>query len=94
MTKLKALPLPRFIDPASIAIGDMIRITWTVGAVEHTRTAIVADRQYEGPDRVLTAKDGQEIMRWHPAHKHGRVTLLKESPESGAVPLFEMPERV
>ena len=45
---MKTLPLPRFVDPASVDEGDTIRVTWKVGDVEHTRTGTVAriERRY------------------------------------------------
>jgi len=68
--------LPRYIEPASIELGDFIRVVWVSGDIEHTRTAHVAKREYEGQMRVLYTRDGQEIFRWLPGLKNVRVTLL------------------
>lgn len=92
------LPLPRFINPASIEIGDTIRVAWSVDDVKMTREGKVAKRDYEGSDRVLTTASGVEILRWHPDYlKRVRVTLLSKAPFE-QVPLFssydELKERI
>lgn len=91
---MRKLPLPRYTHPANIEIGDLIRAVWKVGDVEHSRTATVHKREYEGADRVLLAADGQEIMRWHPAHTGPRVTLLREAEAVKPLPLFEAVEEL
>jgi len=88
----KKLAQPRYIRPENIRIGDTIRATWTVGEVEHSRVATVHKRDYEGADRVLFARDGQEILRWHPAHKGPRITLIAEAPDEPQPMLFDMDE--
>lgn len=76
--KLSALPLPRFIDPASIDIGDTVRVAWEVEDILISRTGTVARREYEGGMRVLYTKGDAEIFRWHPNHKV-KVTLLEKA---------------
>lgn len=76
MTKAHSVALPRFISPASINIGDTIKVEWETPDVTHTRTGVVAKREYEGSMRVYTTKNGTELFRWHPAHKEHKITLL------------------
>jgi len=68
--------LPRFITPASINIGDTIKVEWETPDVTHTRTGVVAKREYDGHMRVYTTKNGTELFRWHPSHKEHKITLL------------------
>lgn len=70
----------RYITPASIEIGDTIRVTWKTGDITHSRAAKVSAREYEGSMRVFTAEDGQEILRWHPSYNAQKVTLLDRAP--------------
>lgn len=92
MRKLKALPLPRFIDPASVDEGDSIRVTWKVGDVEHTRTGTVhrIERRYGW---IYITEQGNEIAHvQRNTAKRVRVTLLAEGDKSKPEPMFEMGE--
>jgi hypothetical protein len=80
-TLTPALPKVRYITPASIEIGDTVRVTWKVGDIEHSRVAKIAKRDYEGSMRVFFTRDGSELFRWHPAYnKEYTVTLLDRKP--------------
>jgi hypothetical protein len=68
-------PDPRFITPASIDVGDTIRVTWKVGEVEHSRVAKISHIH----DRTFFAPDGQEVFRWEPSNRKVRVTLLDKA---------------
>lgn len=73
--------LPRHINPASIHIGDLISVRWTVDDVTMTRRGRVAKRDYEGSYRVLFTAAGHELFRWHPAYdKRVVVTLIEPAP--------------
>lgn len=74
-----ALTLPRYISPASIAIGDTVKVSWEIDDIEHTRSGTIVERQYEGSMRVFTTLSGAELFRWHPTHKEFKVTLLSEA---------------
>jgi hypothetical protein len=74
------LPLPRFIEPASIDIGDTVRASWKVGDVEHTRTGVVGSIEAVALQRVVYSKSGEEIYRYLIGSRKLRVTLLKEAP--------------
>lgn len=86
--------LPRYIDPANIENGDVVRVAWTNGGVEHTRTARVYRRVDEGPLSVFYTEEGYEIFHWTPgAPRQHRVTLLsKEAPKHTS--LFDVLEGV
>lgn len=66
---------PRYITPASIDVGDTIRVAWKVGEIEHSRVAKVTRIH----NRCFYAPDGQEIFRWEPEAKRVRVTLLSKA---------------
>lgn len=87
----KPLPKVHFINPASVRIGDVIRATWKIKDLEHSRTGKVAKRDYEGGYRVLTTAQGEELFRWHPAYdKTVRVTILEPAPVTSAETLFDV----
>lgn len=89
MGRLSALPLPRFVSPASVSEGDTIRVTWNVGDVEHTRTGKVAriERRFGW---VFITPDGHEIAHvMRDNRTRTRVTLLAEAKQE-STPLFEM----
>ena len=70
--------LPKFIDPANIENGDVIRVAWSNGGVEHARTARVHRRVDEGPLSVFYTEEGYEIFHWTPGGPRPvRVTLLE-----------------
>lgn len=73
--------VPRFIDPANIQIGDVIRVSWEAQGIQHTRTARVYRRIDDGPVRELYTAEGTQIMSWTPGGKNARVTLLEVMPQ-------------
>ena len=92
MRRMKTLPLPRFVDPASVDEGDTIRVTWKVGDVEHTRTGTVAriERRYGW---IYITEQGNEIAHvQRSTNKRVRVTLLAEADKSKPEPMFEIGE--
>lgn len=93
MTRGKAVPLPRYVEPASVDEGDVIRVTWKVGDVTHTREGKVGrivngklTRQFISPDGNMIAELGYQKPRV-------RVTLLAEGEKHAPVPLFEFAEQ-
>ena len=90
MGKLSALPLPRFVDPASVSPGDTIRVTWKVGDIEHTRTGTVdqIERRYGW---IFYSPEGHEIAHvQRNTRTKIRVTLLAEAKHEQKETLFEM----
>lgn len=81
-------PEPRYITPASIQLGDVVKARIVDGAITVEKTAVVVSRDYLGSMRVFSASDGQEIFRWHPEHGEQRVTLLERKEENNDIPLF------
>lgn len=89
MRRMKTLPLPCFVDAASVSVGDVIRVSWKVGDVEHTRTGTVGniERRYGW---IFITPDGNEIAHvQRTSNIKVRVTLLAEAPIKSE-PLFEM----
>ena len=89
MRRMKTLPLPRFVDPASVDEGDTIRVTWKVGDVEHTRTGTVAriERRYGW---IYITPEGNEIAHvQRNTNTRVRVTLLADADKSIPEPMFE-----
>ena len=86
---LRRLPLPRYVEAASISEGDTIRAVWAVGDVEHTRTGtvarIVASRGTRS--RSYVTEQGNEIVHWTPDSRV-RFTLLAEAKQE-APALFD-----
>ena len=82
-----ALPLPRYVEPASIDEGDTIRVTWKVLDVEHSRTGRVARIIDEGFYKYFVTEQGQEIVRYNRKSKL-RFTLLAEAPVREQARLF------
>ena len=89
MRRMRTLPLPRYVEAASIDEGDTIRVTWKVLDVEHSRTAKVGRVIDEGPYKLIVSPEGQEIARFDRQAKL-RFTLLAEAPARNPEPLFEM----
>lgn len=91
MRKMKTLPLPRYVDPASVDEGDTIRVTWKVGDVEHTRTGRV-DRIERRYGWIYITPEGNEIAHIQRNNRaRVRVTLLEESSDKGKPePLFDV----
>lgn len=80
---LKTLPVPRFVDAASVDEGDTIRVVWKVGDVEHTRTGTVARIISEHGTRVRSfiTPQGNEIIHWTPESR-ARFTLVAEATQT------------
>lgn len=79
----RKLPIPRYVDPASVDEGDTIRVTWKVGDVEHTRTGKVGaiHDSLGTPVKVFVTPQGNEIARVTPENRSRvKVTLLEKSP--------------
>lgn len=69
--------LPRYENPASVEVGDTIRVAWKTGDIEHTRTAKVYRKVDDGPYDIFFTEDGHEIFRWMVSGKfQPRITLL------------------
>lgn len=80
MLRKPMLPLPRFINPASVEIGDLIKVAWSAGGIEHTRTARVYRRIDDGAVRAFFTREGVEIMHWLPEQdKKVRITLIEKA---------------
>lgn len=88
MRKMRTLPLPRFVDAASVDEGDTIRVTWSVGDIEHTRTAKVGRIVNDRFSKQFLSPQGNEICRTGHGSKL-RFTLVAEH-EAPAEALFEM----
>lgn len=91
MRRMKTLPLPRYVEPASIDEGDTIRVTWKVDDVEITRMAKVARIREDERGRVFYSPNGNEICavaRSNP--RKLRFTLLAEAPPTRQEALFEI----
>lgn len=74
------LPNIRYIDPASIDVGDTIRASSVVGDLKIEKVGVVHRILFDGPIRVIVTRDGQEITRWQHGVKHDRITLLDKAP--------------
>lgn len=88
MARAKAIPLPRFIEAASIDEGDVIRATWKVGDIEHTRTGRVAKIVNDMSTKQFISPGGNEICRVTSSSRI-RFTLLAEH-EAPAPTLFDL----
>lgn len=70
----------RFIQAASVEIGDTIRVHYPASdGVIREYVGTVFRRDYQGSDRVYTTAEGGELLRWNPARKPPRVTLLNKA---------------
>ena len=88
---MRTLPLPRFVEAASVDEGDTIRVTWHVDDVEISRTAKVARIREDERGKVFYSPKGNEICainRYNP--RNIRVTLLATGPAQKQPTLFEM----
>lgn len=96
MPPRKRIPVdsPIYINPASVEIGDLIRVAWNAGGIAHTRTARVHRRIDHGDVRAFFTAEGTEIMHWLPeADKKVRITLLeKAQPVETMATLFDLLE--
>jgi len=91
LKRMKTLPLPRYVEPASIDEGDTIRVTWKVDDVEISRTAKVDRIREDSRGKVFYSPNGNEICsvsRDNP--RRIRFTLLAEAPAPKPEPLFDM----
>ena len=84
-----ALPLPRFIEAASVDEGDVIRVAWKVGDVTHTREGTVARIVNGQLTKQFISPDGNMIAELRPSTGKVRVTLLSEGEKNAPIPLFE-----
>ena len=90
MTRISVLPLPRFVDPASVSEGDTVRVTWKVDDVEHTRTGTV-DKIERRFGWIFYTPHGHEIAHvQRNSRVKARVTLLSEAKPAQTESLFEM----
>lgn len=89
MQRMKTLPLPRYVDPASVSEGDTIRVTWKVGDVEHTRTGTV-ERIERRFGWIYYTPQGNEIAHVMRSGVKARVTLLAEAKPKQSEALFDM----
>lgn len=92
MRRLRTLPVPRFVEPASVSEGDVIRVVWKHGDIEISRTAKVAiKREMPGGYTKFYSGEGHEIVtvNRHRPNRY-RFTLVAESGDNRPEPLFEM----
>lgn len=80
MARMRTLPLPRYVEAASVDEGDVIRVTWKVGDIEHTRTAKVGKIVNERFSKQFISPEGNEICRTGHNTKL-KFTLLAEHEE-------------
>ena len=91
MSQVKTLP--RFIKPAEIMPGDVIRFVWEARGVEHARTARVHRKIEHNKAFALYTVEGAEIFHYVPSTFKGRVTLLAvEVPVEPEASLFDIDE--
>lgn len=72
---------PRYIEPANVDVGDLIRVEWSAQGIEHTRTARVHRRIDDGELRGFYTAEGTEIMHWVPGNRRNAKVILLEKPE-------------
>lgn len=85
------MKLPRHIKPEIAHIGDTIRVTWKTDDVERSIVGVIAERDYQGSSRVLSTKEGHELLRYIPGNSTKTVvTLLAYGPVHDTPALFEM----
>ena len=89
--RAKALPLPRYVEAASVDEGDTIRVTWKVGDVTHSREGTVGRIVNGQVTKQFISPDGNMIAELTPSVKKVRVTLLAEAEKYVPSPLFEYP---
>lgn len=89
--------LPRYENPASVEVGDTIRVAWKAQDVEMTRTGKVFRIIDMGQLTGFYTENGVEIFRWSVAGDfQPRVTLLavEETPSASALSGIEELERM
>lgn len=77
--KSSARPLPRYILPESLEIGDTITVTYApANGIVRTMTGTVAARDYEGTNRLLSTKEGAVLIAYGPSVRRtfAHITLL------------------
>lgn len=79
----RKLPTPRYVNPASIDLGDVIRVTWKEADVEYTLSGEVGAIH----GRTLSTPQGAHLLTWEPGKMGYRVTLLAKA-EAPQTPLF------
>lgn len=68
---------PRYVDTANVEIGDVIRVSWNAGGIEHQRTARVHRIDEHGHNvYVFYTQEGHEIMHWIPGRGTLKVVLM------------------
>lgn len=75
----KALPLPRYIRPENLAIGDMVRVEYPpVKGIVRTMTGTIASREYQGSLCMLSTAEDAVLVAFVPGHHDGsfRVVVL------------------
>ncbi|HWV46896.1 MAG TPA: hypothetical protein VN039_12905 [Nitrospira sp.] len=77
-TRSKAvLPLPRYVMPENVEIGDTIRVAYpAVNGIKKTMEGTVAARDYSGSVRMLMTAQNAVILVYGPSVPHRTVTLL------------------
>lgn len=77
-TRSKAvLPLPRYIMPENIEIGDTIRVAYpAVNGIKKTMEGTVAAREYVDSIRMLVTAQDAVILAYGPSVPRYTVTLL------------------
>ena len=76
----RKMPPVRYINPSCVDIGDLIRVAWSAGGIEHTRTARVYRKIREGGVEAFYTQEGTEIMHWiASADKKVRITLIEKA---------------
>ena len=83
------LPLPRFIQPAAVIVGQTIRVTTKTGDVERTATAKVGRIVHGQSGSTFISVNGNEFG-WFRYGSPIRVTLLKESAREPEPTLFDL----
>ena len=92
MRKMRTLPLPRYIEPASVDEGDTVRVTWRADDIEITRTGKVDRIRDTRAGKVFYTPNGNELFTFQ-AGRNARVTLLATSDKPQPT-LFDMHEVV
>jgi len=72
---------PRYTEPASVEVGDTIRVTWHDKGIEHIRIATVWRRLDDGDVRAFFTEAGAEIMHWIPGDRRNAKVVLMNRPE-------------
>lgn len=79
---------PRYMLPASVCIGDVIRVAWSDGIRDWAITARVASRQHVGRLTELNAEDGSTLVSYVSLPDE-RFPLGQTAPVKATVTLIE-----